>query len=157
MPSALILRDAQLSDIPALAALLGELLQQEHEFTADLVTQARGLELLLARQDQARIIVAESGGRIIVMAALHYTISTALGARVATLEDVIVTSSARGDGVGTRLMSHVIETARADGAVRITLLTDHDNHAAQHFYRAHGFTKSTMVPYRRLLVRSETA
>lgn len=149
-------RLAQRADVPELARLLGVLFSQEHEFTPDLAVQSRGLLMLLDEGERARIAVAEADGQIVGMAILHYSISTALGRKAATLEDVIVKPEFRGRGVGKTLLAYVIEQARTDGAARITLLTDHDNASGQAFYAAGGFTRSRMVPYRHMLAQSLT-
>jgi GNAT superfamily N-acetyltransferase len=152
----LLIRLATPPDVPVLADLLVELFTQESEFTPDRVVQARGVRLLFELGDTIRILVAEEDGQVVGLGVLHYSVSTALGARVATLEDVIVTKSARGRGIGTALMAGVVERARADGAQRITLLTDHDNAAGQAFYQTFGFIRSTMVPFRRMVAHSLT-
>jgi ribosomal protein S18 acetylase RimI-like enzyme len=90
------------------------------------------------------------------MGVLHYTVSTYLGAKVALLEDVVVSERHRGNGAGKRLVAEIIEQARADGAHRITLLTDHDNRGAQRFYESFGFARSTMQPYRLMLSSTAT-
>jgi ribosomal protein S18 acetylase RimI-like enzyme len=151
MPS---IRLADRTDIPAMAGLLGELFAQEHEFSPDRTVQVRGLSMLLELGDAVRILVAEQDGQLVGMGVLHYAVSTALGDKVATLEDVIVTKSARGRSIGKQLMAAIIERARADGAQRITLLTDHDNVAAQRFYASFGFERSLMVPLRRKLAQT---
>ncbi|MNY66030.1 putative phosphinothricin acetyltransferase YwnH [compost metagenome] len=74
--------------------------------------------------------------------------STALGARVALLEDMVVDTGARGTGIGSALLEQAIAHARDSGCRRITLLTDGDNAAAQRLYRRHGFGRSPMVPLR---------
>ncbi len=149
-------RDATPTDIPQLASLLGILFAQEHDFTPDRTAQTRGLAMILKTGGNARILVAERDGQIVGMVALHVLVSTALGARVGMLEDFIVAPQVRRSGIGRQLMAHLIEVARQDGLERITLLTDHDNSAAQEFYQYHGFTPSKMTPYRRLLARSLT-
>ena len=151
------IRLADHDDVPALANLLGELFAQEHEFAPERTVQARGLRMLLDQGNAVRVLAAEQDGRVVGMGILHYAVSTALGCRVANLEDVIVTKSARGKGIGKILMAGIIERARADGVQRITLLTDHDNTVGQAFYRSFGFTRSTMIPFRRMLAHSLTA
>jgi N-acetylglutamate synthase-like GNAT family acetyltransferase len=145
------IRNAVRGDIPELADLLGELFTLEREFSPDRTSQIRGLIMLFDRGDAVRIMTAEREGRIIGLGVLHYTVSTYLGAKVAVLEDVVVTAGERGKGTGSRLMAGIIEQARADGVSRITLLTDHDNSAAQSFYESFGFVRSTMVPHRLML------
>lgn len=156
-PAPVTVRPANLGDIPVLACLLGELFAQEHDFTPDSLAQMRGLSMLFDLDDKVRILAAVRSGTVIGMAVLHYGVSTALGGRVATLEDVVVTKDARGTGAGKALMAAVIEQARADGAQRITLLTDHDNAIGQAFYRSFGFERSGMVPFRRMLSRTLAA
>jgi ribosomal-protein-alanine N-acetyltransferase len=54
----------------------------------------------------------------------------------------------RGRGVATALVSFVIEQARKQGVLRLTLLTDAQNERAQSLYRKLGFTESAMRPMR---------
>ncbi|CUS41282.1 GCN5-related N-acetyltransferase [hydrothermal vent metagenome] len=77
-----------------------------------------------------------------------FTVSTALGARVAIFEDMIVSPEVRGSGVGSKLLEYAISSAQVCGCKRITLLTDSDNISAQRFYAKHGFEKSAMIPLR---------
>ena len=85
------------------------------------------------------------------MVNLLFTISTALGERVALLEDMVVSPRARGSGVGTELLKYAMDFARLSGVKRITLLTDRENTSAQRFYAKHGFSESTMVTFRRTI------
>lgn len=135
-------------DIPCLIALLSELFAIEAEFQPDEAAEARGLAMILAAPTSGRILMAEDEGRAVAMVNLIYIVSTALGARVALLEDMIVTREARGQGLGRALIEAAIAQARSDGCRRITLLTDGTNTAAHAFYERAGFTRSAMVPYR---------
>ena len=139
---------ATLSDIPALCELLAFLFSQEAEFSPDPEAQRRGLEQILHHPEIGHILVARENGHICAMVNLLYTVSTALGARVALLEDMIVSPDARGSGIGSRLLEHAIRFAREHGCERITLLTDRDNEPAQRFYQRHGFSISPMIPLR---------
>lgn len=85
------------------------------------------------------------------MVNLLFTFSTALGERVALLEDLIVLPNQRGCGIGSQLLEKAIETARLHDCHRITLLTDSTNESAQQFYQKHGFQFSAMIPMRILL------
>jgi len=67
---------------------------------------------------------------------------------VALLEDVIVLPGRRGRGVGTALLRHVVDEARKQGVLRVTLLTDGQNERAQRLYSKLGFEPSTMTPMR---------
>lgn len=138
-------------DIPALCGLLAELFAQEHEFSPDAALQGAGLLRIIDQPETGVILVAREAGRARGMVNLLYTVSTALGARVALLEDMVVTASARGRGIGQQLLTAALATATAAGCRRITLLTDGDNLAAQRFYQSQGFAPSTMLPLRRSL------
>jgi ribosomal protein S18 acetylase RimI-like enzyme len=85
------------------------------------------------------------------MVSLLFTISTALGGRVALLEDMVVNPTYRGQGIGSQLLTYAVEFARTQQILRITLLTDHDNVTAQHFYQQHGFQQSGMQAWRLIL------
>jgi ribosomal protein S18 acetylase RimI-like enzyme len=135
-------------DVPQLVELLGILFAQEHELSPDPVKQRRALELILADPSRARIYVAREKGRAIAMAALHFTISTAEGGRVAGLEDCIVHPDHRRQGIGEKLLGYVLEQARTEGLSRVMLLTDGDNARAQALYRKLGFRPSSMLAMR---------
>ncbi len=139
-------------DIPQLTALLSSLFDQEADFQPDPARQARGLRLIIGEKpDFGRIFVARDGKgekAVVGMVNLLFTISTAEGAPVALLEDLIVRKDYRGRGVGSLLLRHAIDFARTNGFARITLLTDLVNDRAIRFYAKHGFTRSAMVPMR---------
>ncbi|MFH1059011.1 MAG: GNAT family N-acetyltransferase [Pseudomonadota bacterium] len=139
---------AQPADIPALCDLLSELFSQEAEFIPDRAAQERGLAAILAHPEAGHILVARRDGRALGMVSLQYLTSTALGGRVALLEDMVVTARVRGGGLGARLLSQAVALARNQGCLRVTLLTDGDNAAAQRFYARHGFKPSPMTPLR---------
>ena len=96
-------------------------------------------------------------GRIVGMVNLLYTISTALGRRVAILEDMIVDPNFRASGFGAVLLEAAIQQATKEGCGRITLLTDHDNTRAIRFYERKGFIQSPMIPLRLLLNPKEAS
>jgi GNAT superfamily N-acetyltransferase len=139
---------AQPADVPQLVELLGILFTQEAELSPDPEKQRRALEIILADPSRARIFVAREAGKVIAMAALHFTTSTAEGGKVAWFEDCIVRPQHRRKGIGKDLLEFVIAQARAEGALRVMLLTDGDNESAQALYRKMGFTPSSMLAMR---------
>ena len=136
------------SDIPELCRLLDTLFSQETEFKPDAEMQALGLGAIIEGDGIGDILVAKDAGQIVGMVNLLYTISTALGSRVAILEDMVVAPQNRGLGVGSALLKYAIDFAREKGCKRITLLTDNDNEAAHRFYEQHGFIESSMLAFR---------
>jgi GNAT superfamily N-acetyltransferase len=142
------LAHATLDDIPQLCELLALLFAQEAEFAPDHSKQAAGLREIITQPKVGRILILREGGAVIAMVNLLFTVSTALGGRVAMLEDMIVHPAHRGSGAGSRLLQGAVEYVRYEGCLRITLLTDRDNDAAQGFYQHHGFEPSAMLPMR---------
>ena len=142
---------AKSSDIPALCDLLESLFTQEAEFKSDRDAQVRGLKSVIENNDVGDILVVRDNDHVIAMVNVLYTVSTALGARVGILEDMVVSSAGRGSGVGSKLLERAMEFAKEKGCQRITLLTDNDNEGAHRFYQKHGFSLSTMVAFRKSL------
>ena len=128
--------------------LLGQLFEQEAEFNADASKQEAALKMILADPKAGRLFVARDGPKVVAMASLLYTVSTAEGGKAALFEDLVVRSDYRKQGIGARLLEYVIEQARAEGVLRLTLLTDMQNEQAQALYRRLGFVGSPMKPMR---------
>jgi ribosomal protein S18 acetylase RimI-like enzyme len=139
---------ATAADTPQLVELLGILFTQEAELSPDPEKQRRALEIILADPSRARIYVAREAGKLIAMAALHFTTSTAEGGKAAWFEDCIVRPEYRRRGIGKALLDYVVAQARAEGALRVMLLTDGDNARAQALYRKMGFADSSMLAMR---------
>ena len=135
-------------DLPQLVELLGQLFEQEAEFTPDAAKQESALKLIFADPRLGKIYVARDGSKVVAMASLLFTVSTAEGGKAALFEDLVVRPDYRKQGIGAKLLEHVIAQARAEGLLRLTLLTDMQNESAQVLYRKLGFTGSPMKPMR---------
>lgn len=146
---------ASKKELPQLVELLGILFEQEAEFFPDKARQERALGAILDDPRIGRIFVARDGRRVVAMASLLYTVSTAEGGKAALFEDLVVLPEHRRRGTGETLLKHVIEHARADGVLRITLLTDMQNERAQALYRRAGFVGSPMKPMRLKLAKGK--
>ncbi|MGE0737903.1 GNAT family N-acetyltransferase [Sulfurimonas sp.] len=144
-------RVAKIEDIKELCRLLNELFTQEAEFTPDEVVQERALAKIISDESIGEIFVASHDGEIVAMVNILYTFSTALGAKVAILEDMIVDERYRGQDIGSSLMDFALKRIKAKGCKRITLLSDSDNFKAHKFYEKQGFTKSAMIPFRKVI------
>lgn len=140
-------------DIPGLCELLGLLFAQEAEFQPDRSVQSAGLQKIINSPEHGQILVLRKNGFLIGMVNLLFTVSTALGGRVAILEDMVVHPDYRGSGAGSKLLQAAIDFAKSANCLRITLLTDRTNESAQRFYERRGFNLSGMVPMRLLLER----
>jgi ribosomal protein S18 acetylase RimI-like enzyme len=139
---------ATAKELPRLVELLGILFESEAEFSADAEKQRVALQAILADPGKGKIFVAREGRQAVAMASLLYTISTAEGGKAAIFEDLVVAPEHRKRGIGEALLKHVVAEARAEGVLRITLLTDMQNERAQAMYRRVGFVGSPMKPMR---------
>ncbi len=124
--------------------LLAILFTQEADFVADRARQEAGLRVILESPWYGRIFLAKREGVVVGLASLLFTVSTAEGGLVCWFEDFVVEPSVRGGGIGSRLLEHATEYARANGYSRITLMTDFDNEGAQRLYARAGFGESRM-------------
>lgn len=143
--------NATMDDVPMLSELLMVLFEQEMEFVPNREAHVQGLSMIINNANYGAILIARQHSEILAMVNLLFSVSTALGQRVAILEDMVVAPNARGLGVGSALLEYAINYAQQHGIKRITLLTDDHNHDAQRFYAKHGFIQSQMIPLRRFI------
>ena len=139
---------ARRDELAQLVALLTILFSEEAEFTPDYEKQTRALEKILSDESVGTVYVAREEGRVVAMASLLYTVSTAEGGTAALFEDLVVLPTHRGRGIATELVAYMIAEARSRGVLRLTLLTDVQNERAQALYRRLGFIDSSMKPMR---------
>ena len=146
------IRPATPDDIGRCCELLGYLFEKEDEFSPDPECQQKGLELIIGNPSSGIVLVCEEkNSRFIAgMVILLYTISTALGKKVALLEDMIVAPAYRAKGIGNLLLERAVNLAEEKGLGRLTLLTDRNNIVAHHLYEKSGFIRSGMVVFRKL-------
>lgn len=142
--------EAKESDIAEMAHLLQYLFEQEADFTPQIEIQENGLKMILDHPESGQLFVAYQQGKIIGMVNILFSISTAVGGKVATLEDMVVNPAYRNQGIGSALLNYATDYAFKNDCLRLTLLTDLDNEKAHGFYFKKGFKMSAMVPFRLL-------
>ncbi len=81
--------------------------------------------------------VAEEGDQLIGFAIVEW--APPPSALVAYLQTLEVVPDRRGQGIGSELLRHVEESARAANAGSIWLHVDSENPAAIHLYQSHGY------------------
>ncbi|MDD3344192.1 MAG: GNAT family N-acetyltransferase [Sulfurospirillaceae bacterium] len=145
------IREAIETDIPKLCTLLAILFEKEAEFSANIQLQQVGLQAIISNKQIGKIYVIQEDDTIVGMVSLLFSISTALGGKVAWLEDMIIAHEAQNKGYGSRLIKYTIDEAKRLACKRITLLSDADNDAAHRFYSRFGFEYSLMQPLRLIL------
>lgn len=148
----MIIEEATINELDEMCDLLAHLFTQEVDFVIDRNLQRSGLINILKNPWLGTILLGKQDGIVIGMVSLLFTVSTALGGRVAILEDMILRPEFRGKKLGSKLLEAAILKARESGCLRITLLTDGVNQDAQRFYENHGFVHSEMITMRLSLI-----
>ena len=144
-------RIATFEDIPVLCELLIQLFSQEVEFVPDYEKHEKALKKIINDKNIGDIFVAVKEKKVIAMVNILYTISTALGEKVAILEDMVVFDSLRNQNIGSHLIKFTINYLKENSVKRVTLLTDGDNFNAHKFYEKQGLNKSSMIAFRKSL------
>lgn len=119
-------RSASLADAPALAALLwglGWFAFMNEESPGE--TQRRlseQLRLCLADKSHTVLVVVSPGGTVLGYVAAHWLPYLVLAGPEGYVSDMFVTESARGAGLGTRLLREVEALAVSRGCSRLMLV-----------------------------------
>ncbi|GAA3703706.1 hypothetical protein GCM10022224_081770 [Nonomuraea antimicrobica] len=139
----LLFRPARREDVPAIVAMLAD----------DPLGAARegdpGDERYLAAFDRIdadpydELIVAERDGEVVGTMQLTYLAGLSrLGSERCQIEAVRVADSARGQGLGRKMITWAIDRARARGCAIVQLTSDRSRTDAHRFYDSLGFTDS---------------
>lgn len=139
--NAITVRKATLGDLDSLASLFDA--YRDFYGRPNQSGAARAfLRERLARAEST-VFLAHDGSRAVGFAQLYPCFSSVSLARVFILNDLFVLEQCRRQGLGSRLLGAVIDYARAEGAVRVTLSTELGNRSAQALYRTVGWEPDT--------------
>src|SRR5438128_10086812 len=97
---------ATVKELPQMVELLGVLFTDEAEFQPDPGKQKRALEAILANPTIGRLFVAREGKRVVAMASLLYTVSTAEGGKAVWFDDLVGHPDERQSGIGDSVASY---------------------------------------------------
>ena len=143
------IRRASLDDAEAIAPLLGEL-----GYPSSLEETSRRLAAM-ATVDGIAVFVASDRTRLTGVAAAQRLVVLHSNANFAQLTLVVVTSAARRQGVGRRLVGAVEDWARQNGCIRILVASGEQRADAHAFYAGLGYAH-TARRFSKLLPRAET-
>lgn len=99
----------------------------------------RALRLFLEHPENGFVWLAFLEGEAVGICVPSFAISTSLGTYVVKLDDVYVTSSMQGRGIGSAMLEALKEELRSMGVGRIDLGIHLQNRAARRFYERLGF------------------
>jgi len=143
-------RQAVAQDIPDMVELLRQLFTIEKDFNFNPGKHRVGLWMLV-QSESSKIFVAEKDGRLAGMCTLQILASTAEGAKVGLLEDMVIDESCRHEGAGTLLLEAATKWAKKSGLKRIQLLADKYNMPALNFYHKYNWSTTSLIAIRKLL------
>lgn len=132
-----IIREAVEADMPRVLELIKELAVFEREPDAVELTTAQLVEDGFGGQSAFHCFVAEVEGNVGGMALLYPRYSTWKGL-ILHLEDLIVTESMRGNGLGVALLDRVVQFGADKGVKRISWEVLDWNKPAIDFYEKKG-------------------
>jgi GNAT superfamily N-acetyltransferase len=138
------LRSASLVDADDVAALLGEL-----GYPCDQAEAARRIATITENDRQA-LVVGRVGGVVSGLIALDFMYYLPLGTTTCRITALVVSPSARGQGLGRQLLREAERRARNGGAARLELSSGSQRTDAHTFYKACGFSDGTLRFIKRL-------
>lgn len=139
-PGTITIREARATDLPALQALFAQL--REPDTVAPSTHEAAALLARVQGSAHHRLYVADSAHGVVGVYALLIMDSLAHPARpAAVVEDVVVDSRRRGEGIGRRLMEDALRRAAARGCYKLALSSNRQRGPAHRFYEALGFER----------------
>lgn len=133
MSETVTIRDGKESDMPQVYALIKELAEYErlpHEVEISLEQLTKDG---FGDKPLYGLIVAEAGNRILGICLYYFRYSSWKGKRL-YLEDIVVTESQRGNGIGKKLFDHTILKAKELGCNGMNWLVLDWNKPAINFY-----------------------
>lgn len=134
MSHPLVIRPAQLADLPALIAL------EQRCFSSDLISE-RALRRFITG-GRADVIVAQRGTVTVGYALVIYR----AGAWVARLYSIAVDPAVQGQGIAAQLVEAAIAAARARGMAQLSLEVAVTNTRARALYDRFGFAPYQTLP-----------
>lgn len=146
MPPVLLRTTLQPGDLGTIVHLHGTIYAREYVFDPTFEAYVAGplAEFVLKGSARERLWIAEREGRMVGCVAIVESTPTE-----AQLRWFLVDPSARGLGLGTRLLREAVAFSREQRYESVILWTVSALTAAAHLYRVAGFRKTAEVPGRR--------
>ena len=100
---------------------------------------------MIFKHDNAHFLIAEEEGEVVGFA--HFTTRLTILHRgpSAVVEEIAVKSSKRGQGIGEKLLSEVVENCKKIGCSEVEVSTENSNEKARAFYKKLGFSDDAVL------------
>ncbi|NUR06609.1 MAG: GNAT family N-acetyltransferase [Nocardioidaceae bacterium] len=136
-------REAVAADLAAVVGLQREdVIREVHEDGMPVAAYRAAFYEITADAHQ-QLLVGELDGEVVATAQVTWVRRlTYVGGEMGIVESVRVRSDLRGRRLGEALMRHVLDLAKARGAVRVELTTNAHRDGARRFYERLGFVPS---------------
>lgn len=132
------IRAAEPNDVPLILRFVRELAEFERDPEAVVANEGLLSEALFGDRPAAEAVIAERDSEPVAFALFFQNFSTWTGRPGLYLEDLYVTPSARGLGIGTKLLRHLARIAVERGYARFEWAVLDWNEPAISFYRSMG-------------------
>ncbi len=109
------------------------------------------IETRLQHKESA-ILLAFLENKAVGIAQLYPCFSTLGLSKIWILNDLFVESNYRGHRIGKALINAAVAFAKKEGAKRIDLKTEHDNHTAKALYEKYGFQRDEIYDHYRFII-----
>jgi N-acetylglutamate synthase-like GNAT family acetyltransferase len=140
-----VFRDADAGDFEAILGLYGQL--NPDDDTSPTTALHAVFDSILSREG-LRLLVLELDGTVVATTYLNIVPNlTRGGSPYALIENVVVSESLRGRGVGKTLMANALDAAWEAGCYKVMLLTGSKQESTHAFYRACGFSGDDKAAY----------
>jgi ribosomal protein S18 acetylase RimI-like enzyme len=141
-----VIREARIEDLEAIVALLDQLGDTTTlHGPIEGASVKKTLQAMLELPAVYRIFVAVWKDRIVGLISLLLYKTLLHEGGTALINELVVSRSSRGRGIGRQLVEKAITTARAQGMDEIEVGTEQGNQTARRFYRLVGFDREYVL------------
>jgi len=137
------LRKGRAVDAPVIAALLREMVDELGGALDHVSTEADILSHGFGPDRQFHVVLAEDAGTPVGMVIYFFNYSTWTARLGVYVQDIHISRSKRGTGLGRRLIAAAARAGKQKGATHLRLSVEPDNEAAQRFYLQLGLAQRT--------------
>ena len=96
-------------------------------------------------EPHADVLLALDGEALVGLASVYAELPSIRFGRRCWLEDLVVTASRRGEGIGRRLLEAATEWGRAHGCTYLELSSANERRDAHRFYLANGMAQNSLL------------